>query len=62
MLDHPSELASFPVHLTVDDLPVDVAEQIREVQDRDPELLRRILVYGITHRIVFEALSRSWDS
>lgn len=51
-----------PVHLKVDSLPYDVAEQIREVQSEDPELLRRILLYGITHRTVFETLSRSWPS
>jgi hypothetical protein len=51
-----------PVHLQVEALPYDVAEQIRELQSEDPELLRRILLYGVTHRVVFETLSRSWPS
>lgn len=51
-----------PVRLEVDALPFDVAEQIREVQLEDPELLRRILVYGMTHKAVFETLSRSWPA
>lgn len=49
-----------PVHLTVDALPSDVAERIREVQAEDPDLLRRILLYGMTHQVVLETLSRSW--
>lgn len=53
---HPSE----PLHLTVDDLPTDVAHEIREAQSRDPEFLRRILLYGITHKAVFETLRRDW--
>lgn len=50
-----------PVNLRVDDLPSDVAEQIREVQNENPDLLRRILLYGMTHRVVFETLSQSWS-
>ena len=49
-----------PIHLKLDALPSDVAQRIREVQDQDPELLRRILLYGITHRTVFETLNSSW--
>jgi hypothetical protein len=55
-----SQKAMEPVHLTVDSLPSDVAAQIREIQTRDPELLRQILLYGMTHKTIFETLSRSW--
>ena len=51
-----------PVHLTVHSLPRDVADQIRDVQSRDPELLTRILLYGMVHREVFDTLSQSWGS
>jgi len=49
-----------PVQFTVDDVPSDVAAQIREAQARDPEFLRHLLLFGVTHRAVFEALNRSW--
>ncbi len=48
------------VNLTVDAMPSDVARQIRDCQLHDPEFLRRVLLYGITHKAVFETLSRSW--
>lgn len=51
-----------PVHLTVEALPSDVAQEIREAQLQDPEFLRHLLVYGATHRTVFETLSRAWQS
>jgi hypothetical protein len=60
MPDHHPEASVEPVQLTVDDLPSDVAEKIREAQDRDPDLLRRILLYGITHKVVFETLTEAW--
>ena len=62
MPDQRSEVAVGPVHLTVNDLPNDVAQRIREVQVQDPEFLRRILLYGITHKTVFETLSRGWSA
>lgn len=60
MTESRPESSPEPIHLQVDTLPSDVAQQIREVQDQDPELLRRILLYGMTHRAVFETLSSSW--
>jgi hypothetical protein len=62
MPDQRSEVAVGPVHLTVNDLPNDVAQRIREVQVQDPEFLRRILLYGITHKTIFETLSRGWSA
>jgi hypothetical protein len=55
-----SDVTLGPVYLVVDDLPPDVAEEIREVQHKDPEFLRRILLYGITYKAVFETLHRGW--
>lgn len=49
-----------PVQLTVADLPSDVAERVREAQVEDPELIRRILLYGMTHRTVLETLTTAW--
>jgi len=60
MSGHTAERGVEPVHLTVDEIPEDVARQIREVQSNDPEFLRRVLVYGITHRTVFETLRAAW--
>ncbi|MQA90557.1 MAG: hypothetical protein GEU90_10020 [Gemmatimonas sp.] len=60
MSDYHFELTPEPLHLKVSDLPSDVAEQIRDAQTQNPEFLKNILVYGITHKAVFETLSRAW--
>jgi hypothetical protein len=60
MSDHRLEASIEALHLRVDDLPPDVAREIRAVQVQDPDLLRRILLYGMMHKVVFEALSESW--
>jgi len=52
--------SSPPVHFTVEELPADVVDKIHEVQTEDPEFLRRVLLYGITHKAVFETLGRAW--
>jgi hypothetical protein len=62
MPDQRPEVTAGPVHLTVDDLPFDVVQQIQEAQSQDPAFLRRILLYGITHKAVFETLSRAWGA
>jgi hypothetical protein len=62
MSDHRMTSTFEPVHLMVDALPADVAREIREAQSRDPDLLRKILLYGITHKAVFETLDRAWRS
>jgi hypothetical protein len=49
-----------PLQITVDSIPADVAREIREVQIQDPNFIRQLLVFGATHRAVFEALSRTW--
>ncbi|HEX7051511.1 MAG TPA: hypothetical protein VF188_14995 [Longimicrobiales bacterium] len=40
------------------ELPRAVAAEVEEVQRRDPEVLSRILLYGLTRRAIFEHLSR----
>lgn len=40
-------------------LPRAVVAEIEEVQREDPEVLSRILLYGLTRRAIFEELSRS---
>lgn len=39
-------------------LPRAVAVEVEEVQRRDPEVLSRILMYGLTRRAIFEQLAR----
>ena len=49
------------VTLTVSNLPLDVAEEVRTAQLQDPELLRRILTFGMRQKVVYETLrSHSW--
>lgn len=48
--------AAEPITLTVCHLPADVASEVRQAQVEDPELIRRMLVYGITHRTIFRTL------
>lgn len=44
------------VSLSVE-LPRLVAAEVEEMQRRDPEELRRILMYGMTRRAIYESLS-----
>lgn len=41
-------------------LPEDLADDVREVQERDPEFLSKVIRYGLTRRAMFEELRRSW--
>jgi hypothetical protein len=47
-----------PVELTVH-LPRDVAAQVEEVAQSDPDFLRRVLLYGLTRRSIFNHLRTS---
>jgi hypothetical protein len=38
------------------ELPRSLAAEVEEVQRRDPEMLRRILMYGLTRRAIFQSL------
>ena len=45
----------------VAELPRDVAEQVRSAQAQDPDLLRRILTFGMSHKVIHETLvANSW--
>jgi len=44
------------VSLSVE-LPRSVAAEVEEMQRRDPEVLRRILMYGMTRRAIYESLA-----
>lgn len=46
-----------PVELRVE-LPLAIAAEVAEVQREDPEVLSRILLYGLTRRAIFDGLSR----
>lgn len=39
-------------------LPREVAAEVEEVQRQDPEVLSRILLYGMTRRAIFEQLAK----
>ena len=56
----PNRISTEPVTVRVD-LPTDLAEQVRLAEVNDPELLRQSLVFGITHRTIFETLlANAW--
>jgi hypothetical protein len=38
-------------------LPKPVAEEVEEVQRRDPELLSRLLTYAVARRTIFDQLA-----
>jgi hypothetical protein len=40
------------------ELPRAFAAEVEEVQREDPEILKRILLYGLTRRAVYDGLSR----
>lgn len=44
------------VSLSVE-LPRSLAAEVEEMQRRDPEVLRRILMYGMTRRAIYESLA-----
>ena len=37
-------------------LPQDVAEQVKEAQEIDPEFLSRVVLYGMTRRSIYRHL------
>ena len=43
------------VSLSVE-LPRELAAEVEDVQRRDPEMLRRILMYGMTRKAIYESL------
>lgn len=38
-------------------LPKGVAEEVEEVQKRDPEMLSRVVLYAVTRRTIFDHLA-----
>jgi hypothetical protein len=44
------------VSLTLTNLPFSLAEEIQEVQRSDPDLMQRIVMYGMTRTAIFETL------
>lgn len=47
-----------PVELRIE-LPRAFAAEVEEVQRADPDILRQILLYGLTRRAIFDTLSRA---
>lgn len=48
------------VTLTVT-LPKDIAAQAEEVQNTDPEFLSKVVLYGITRRLVYQHLRQNTE-
>ena len=43
------------------ELPRDVAEKVRSAQSHDPDLLRRILTFGMSQKVIYDTLvANSW--
>jgi hypothetical protein len=43
------------------ELPRDVAEQVKAAQSEDPDLLRRILTFGFSQKVIYDTLvANSW--
>ncbi len=40
------------------ELPREFAAEVEEVQREDPDILSRILLYGLTRRAIYDGLSR----
>lgn len=40
------------------DLPSDLADDVEQVRQNNPELLRRIIRYGLTRRTIYQELER----
>lgn len=43
-------------------LPRDIAAQAEEVQEKDPEFLSRLVLYGLTRRSIYRHLRERDDS
>lgn len=50
-----------PVELVVD-LPAELADNVEEVRDTDPEFLGKAIRYAFARRIVFDELSHTLDA
>lgn len=42
-------------------LPEGLAEDVEEVQEDDPDFLKKVIRYGLTRRAMFEELKREMD-
>jgi hypothetical protein len=49
-----------PVEVVVQ-LPEALAEDVEEVQEKDPEFLNKVIRYGLARRAMFHALDRKRD-
>jgi hypothetical protein len=47
---------SRPIDVRVQ-LPRDVARQVEEIQKNNPEMISRLLVYGLRRQVIFNALA-----
>lgn len=49
-----------PVEMVLN-LPEELADDVEEIQRRDPEFLHKVIRYGLTRRAIFQELQRSLD-
>ena len=47
-----------PVEIVVD-LPTDMARNVEEMKQTDPDYLRRVIRYGLARRAVYRSLERT---
>ena len=45
------------ISVNVEDLPIDIANQVKQLEREQPKLLRQLMVYAVTHKLVFDQLS-----
>lgn len=50
-----TDVCSVDLHV---ELPRTLAAEVEEVQRRDPDVLSRILAYGLTRRLIFDHLAQ----
>ena len=56
----PQEIPMEKVTL-VTELPRDMAEKVKAAQSQDPELVRRILTFGLSQKVIYDTLvANSW--
>lgn len=51
--------ARMDMSIFVEDLPLEVATRVQEIQENDPELMRRLMVYCMTRKVIFDTLATS---
>ena len=60
-LEMPDQALPMETVTLIAELPRDVAEQVKTAQSQDPDLLRRILTFGFSQKVIYDTLiANSW--